>query len=62
LIDSESAHAEILRRAGEHWITLLVRGRDALLRLESVDLPIPTAELYDGIELDDEEMAERSNP
>jgi Uma2 family endonuclease len=62
LIDSESCHAEILRRDGEHWITVLVRGRDALLRLESVDLSVPMAELYDGIELDDAEMAERPNP
>jgi hypothetical protein len=30
--------AEILRREGDHWITDLVRGRDATIRLASVDL------------------------
>jgi len=50
LIDSESIYAEVLRREGERWITALVRGGDAVLRLASVDLSVPMAELYDGIE------------
>jgi Uma2 family endonuclease len=53
LIDSETSVAEVLRRQGEQWITILVRGREAVLRLASVDLAVPMAELYDGIEIDD---------
>jgi Uma2 family endonuclease len=51
LIDSEEAYAEILRRSGETWITELVQGLGARLRLSSVDLEIAMAELYDGIEI-----------
>lgn len=52
LIDSESVYAEMLRREGDRWITTLVRGPDAVLRLASVDLAISIAELYDGIDID----------
>jgi Uma2 family endonuclease len=52
LIDSESVYAEVLRRKGDQWITALVRGPDAVLRLASVDLAITMAELYDGIDID----------
>lgn len=57
LIDSESVYAELLRREGGRWITELVRGRDAILRLSSVDLQIAMAELYVGIDLDSENAA-----
>jgi len=40
--------AEILRREGDHWITDLVRGRDATIRLASVDLRIAMPELCEG--------------
>jgi Uma2 family endonuclease len=52
LIDSESIYAEILRREGDRWITELVRGRDAMLRLSSIDLRIAMAELYEGLGID----------
>ncbi len=54
LIDSESTYAEILRREGNHWITELVQGREAVLPLSSVELRIPMAELYEGIDLEAE--------
>ena len=57
LIDSESIYAERLRREGDRWITELVRGRDAILRLSSVDLQIALAELYQGIDLGSENAA-----
>ena len=57
LIDSESIYAEILRRDGERWITELVRGPSAELRLSSVDLQIPMADLYEGIDADAENAA-----
>ena len=57
LIDSESIYAEILRREGDRWITELVRGKDAVLRLSSVDQQIAMAELYEGIDLGSENSA-----
>jgi Uma2 family endonuclease len=57
LADSESIYAEILRREGNHWMTELVRGRDAILHLPSVDLRIAMAELYEGIDIDVENAA-----
>jgi Uma2 family endonuclease len=51
LIDSESVYAEVLKREGDRWITALVRGPDAVLRLASVDLAVTMAELYDGIDI-----------
>jgi Uma2 family endonuclease len=57
LIDAESVYAEILRREGDRWITELVQGRDATLRLSSVDLQIAMAELYEGIDVEAENAA-----
>ena len=57
LINSESIYAEILRREGDRWITELVRGRDAILHLSSVDLRIAMAELYEEIDIDAENAA-----
>jgi Uma2 family endonuclease len=57
LIDSESIYAEILRREGDHWITELVQGRDAVLRLSLFDLQIAMADLYEGIDVDSENAA-----
>jgi Uma2 family endonuclease len=52
LIDSEGAYAEVLRREGSVWFSQIVRGRDAELRLASVELRLPMAELYEGIDLE----------
>jgi Uma2 family endonuclease len=57
LIDSESVYAEILRRDGDHWITELVQGREAMIRLSSVDLRVAMAELYEGIDFDADDAA-----
>jgi Uma2 family endonuclease len=57
LIDSESIYAEILRREDDRWITELVRGRDATLRLASIDLQIAMAVLYEGIDIDADNRA-----
>jgi Uma2 family endonuclease len=52
LIDSEAAYAEVLRRDGDRWTVELLRGREAILHLTSVELRVSMAELYDGIELE----------
>ncbi len=49
LIDADSPHAELYRRADGRWGIELVRGAQASLSLMSVDLRISMSELYEGI-------------
>ena len=51
LVDSEAAYAEIFRRSGAFWLSEIVRGPEAELRLSSIELRLPIAELYEGIDL-----------
>jgi Uma2 family endonuclease len=51
LIDSEAAYAEIFRRNGAAWFSEIVQGREAELNLSSIELRLPMAELYEGIDL-----------
>jgi Uma2 family endonuclease len=51
LIDSEAAYAEIFRRNRAAWFSEIVRGREAELHLSSIELRLPMAELYEGIDL-----------
>jgi Uma2 family endonuclease len=51
LIDSEAAYAEIFRRNGAAWFSEIVRGGEAELHLSSIELQLPMAELYEGIDL-----------
>jgi Uma2 family endonuclease len=60
LIDSASVFAEVLRRAGEQWITELVQGRTATLSLASIGLTVTMSELYHGIDVPD--AGERPSP
>lgn len=51
LIDPVRRFAEVHRRLeGDRWLTDLLRGTDAVLRLESVGVDLPLAELYRGID------------
>jgi len=52
LIDPEAAYGEVFRRKGDAWFIEIVRGRDADLYLSSLELRLPMAELYEGIELE----------
>jgi len=54
-IDSDGIYAELHRRSGAQWITDLLRGGEAILRLASVPIEIRLAELYDGIALPENE-------
>jgi Uma2 family endonuclease len=49
LIDADSHHAELYQRQNNHWGIELIRGAEATLFLNSVDLRISMAELYQGI-------------
>lgn len=57
LIDADSHHAEIFRRENDIWRIELVRGAEATLVLNSVDLRISMSELYEGIAIPDERVA-----
>ena len=53
LIDSATVFAEVLRRAGDRWITEIAQGRQATFSLASIDLDVLMSELYDGIAIPD---------
>jgi Uma2 family endonuclease len=57
LLESENYYAEVLRRDGPRWLTELVQGPEAILRLDSVGLEIGMAELYRGIDIGDDAAA-----
>ena len=62
LIDQDQLHCEVHRRLDEErWLVDLVRGRDAVLRLESCGLEQPLAALYTHIALDEEPEQEPSS-
>jgi Uma2 family endonuclease len=49
LIDADSHHAELYRRENDHWGFQIVRGAEATLFVNTVDLRISMSELYEGI-------------
>jgi Uma2 family endonuclease len=51
LIDSQSMFADVHHRAGDRWITEILRGPEATLALNSVPLTIALSELYAGMPL-----------
>jgi hypothetical protein len=55
LIASDGIYAELHRRAGEEWITEILRGPDSMLSLVSVGLEVRLSALYEGIDLGDQE-------
>ena len=58
LIDSTSVFAEVLQREADRWITEIVRGPQATLSLASIGLTAAMSDLYDGIDLSDQAVAE----
>ncbi|HYZ41558.1 MAG TPA: Uma2 family endonuclease [Stellaceae bacterium] len=52
LIDSESIYAEIFRQRDGSWFSEVIRGPSAELYLSSIELRLPMAELYEGIEVE----------
>jgi Uma2 family endonuclease len=49
LVASDERYAELHRRAGAQWLTEIIRSSEGALRLASVGIELPMAELYDGI-------------
>jgi Uma2 family endonuclease len=58
LIAQDGHYAEVHRRLdGDRWLTDLVRGPEARLRLESIGLDVALADIYAGVPLDEAESA-----
>lgn len=55
LVASDGLYAELHRRAGPQWITEILRGHEAVLKLTSVDVDIRFTDLYERISVQDEE-------
>ncbi len=51
ILQQTKAAAIVFSRKGEDWVTDLVAGDDAVLRLTDIDLDIPLSEIYADIEL-----------
>ena len=53
VLQQASAAAVVFARKGEDWVTDLLAGDDAVLRLPEVGIEIPLAEVYADVEFDD---------
>ena len=53
VLQQASAAAVVFARKGEDWVTDLLTGDDAVLRLPEVGIEIPLAEIYADVEFDD---------
>ena len=53
VLQQTSAAAVVFARKGEDWVTDLLAGDDAVLRLPEVGIEIPLAEIYADVEFDD---------
>lgn len=51
VLEQTSAAALVFARKGTEWISEIVAGTDAILRLPEIDIEIPLTELYDRIDL-----------
>ena len=51
VLQQTHAGATVFARKGEDWVTELVSGREALLRMPEIGIEIPLAELYIDVDL-----------
>jgi len=51
ILQQTDAGAVVFARKGEDWISELVSGADAVIRLPEIGIEVPLAELYIGIDL-----------
>jgi Uma2 family endonuclease len=55
LIASDEIYAELHQRTRQQWVTEILHGGNAMLRLKSAGMEVPLGDLYDGIALGDDE-------
>jgi Uma2 family endonuclease len=61
-VDSASVYAEVHRRLDEvRWLTEIIRGREAVLRLATVAIETPLGPLYELLELQEPQAAYRAD-
>lgn len=61
-VDSETAYAEVHRRTEDgRWLVEIAKGREGRLRLASLDLDLPLADLYEGVELAETQLPYRAD-
>jgi Uma2 family endonuclease len=52
VLQQAKAAAVVFSRKGDDWVTDLLTGGDATLRMPEIDLDIPLSEIYVGVEFD----------
>ena len=51
ILDQTHAAAIVFVREDEHWLSEIIAGADAVLRMPEIGVEIPLAELYEGVGL-----------
>jgi Uma2 family endonuclease len=51
VLQQTQAAAVVFSRKGEDWVTDLLAGGDAILRMPEIGLDVPLSEIYQGVEL-----------
>ncbi|MBV8523829.1 MAG: Uma2 family endonuclease [Acetobacteraceae bacterium] len=51
ILEQTDAAAIAFVRKGESWVSEILAGNDAVLRMPEISVEIPLAELYEGVEL-----------
>jgi len=57
VLQQAKAAAVVFSRKGDDWVTDLLTGDDAILRMPEIDLDIPLSEIYLGVEFDPDDGA-----
>ena len=56
ILEQTNAAAVVFARKGDDWVTEIIAGTDAMLRLPEIAIELPLAEIYEGIELEAEQV------
>ena len=54
LVEQETAAMVVYRRAHKDWVREVYEGLDAVLPLDEIEIAVPLAEVYDGVEFSSE--------
>ena len=61
VLQQTKAAAAVFSRKGEDWVSDLLAGPEAILRMPEIDLDIPLSEIYRGIEFEPEDAEEQAD-
>ncbi len=51
MLDQTNAAAIVFRRKDDDWVSEIIAGDGAVLRMPEIGVDVPLAELYEGVEL-----------